>query len=227
MCTVSWLAGGDGYTLRCNRDEKRRRAPASSPRMQRTGGLRVIAPKDPEGGGTWISVNECGLSLCLLNGAPGGEGSVSRGLLVSGLAALPDGEAVAEAMAARDLQGRAAFTLLVLEPGSDGLAFEWDGQLLRRRQAVCSPLISSSFDPDGVRESRLRAFKREPDLERFHASHGERASAYSPCMHREDAETVSFSRIEVTKERVRFSYRGSAPCRPGLVETLEMVRRCQ
>src|ERR1041385_6022801 len=54
-------------------------------------------------------------------------------------------------------------------------------------------------------------------LYQFHASHGTgmdaTADAYSPCMHRDDAETVSFSWVVVTREEVRFLYSPSAPCR--------------
>ena len=46
----------------------------------------------------------------------------------------------------------------------------------------------------------------------FHTSHGAAPDAYSPCMHREDAGTVSFSWVVVTREEVRFLYSPSAPC---------------
>jgi uncharacterized protein with NRDE domain len=69
MCTVSWVQEPDGYHLLCNRDEKRSRAIALSPRIQARGWVRFIAPVDPGCGGTWITVNEFGVSACVLNGA--------------------------------------------------------------------------------------------------------------------------------------------------------------
>ena len=92
--------------------------------------------------------------------------------------------------------------------------------------AAQMPLTSSSFDSCGVRRFRLGEFARRAGmaarvdpalLYQFHASHGTAvdatADAYSPCMHREDAETVSFSWVVVTREEVRFLYSPSAPCR--------------
>ena len=46
----------------------------------------------------------------------------------------------------------------------------------------------------------------------YHASHHPSSGPYSPCMHRPDAETVSFSQIEVTPRRVRFHYVPHSPC---------------
>ena len=47
----------------------------------------------------------------------------------------------------------------------------------------------------------------------FHASHGAEASAYSACMHRPDAETVSFTRVKVTGSEVVVRYSPASPCR--------------
>ena len=49
-------------------------------------------------------------------------------------------------------------------------------------------------------------------LYRFHCSHGPGPDAYSPCMHRDDAETVSFSWVIVTRQETRFLYSPAAPC---------------
>ena len=83
------------------------------------------------------------------------------------------------------------------------------------------PLTSSSYDAEGVRRSRLNEFARQVGAARsfdpallywFHSSHGKAPDAYSTCMHREDAETVSFSWVVVSKEAVRFLYSPGAPC---------------
>ena len=46
----------------------------------------------------------------------------------------------------------------------------------------------------------------------FHRSHAPARSAYSTCMHRADAETVSFSWIQVTHQETDFCYTPGAPC---------------
>ncbi len=67
MCTVTWSTRADGYDLFFNRDEHRARGTAIGPLTHTRPGARVIAPLDPDGGGTWLAVNEHGLSHCLLN----------------------------------------------------------------------------------------------------------------------------------------------------------------
>jgi hypothetical protein len=56
----------------------------------------------------------------------------------------------------------------------------------------------------------------------FHRSHAGGPGAYSPCMHRRDAKTVSFSRITVTSSAVRFVYTPAAPCEDAPAE----MRQC-
>src|SRR5882724_8716006 len=90
MCTVSWIHQDDGYDLLCNRDELHTRKPALPPRVHERSDVRFIAPIDGDLGGSWIGVNEFGLSLCLLNRYQDGEQSAteskkSRGLLLAGL----------------------------------------------------------------------------------------------------------------------------------------------
>ena len=71
MCTVSWLRQSNGYQLFCNRDEKRTRRPSSGPQLLVRDGVRFLAPIDADFGGTWIAVNEFGLSLVLVNRGSG------------------------------------------------------------------------------------------------------------------------------------------------------------
>ena len=52
MCPVSWVHEEGGYQLLCNRDEKRTRAQAASPRIDVTEGVRFIAPVDADRGGS-------------------------------------------------------------------------------------------------------------------------------------------------------------------------------
>lgn len=70
MCTVTIIplsADQAGTRLACNRDESRRRAPALPPIVRSFGARRAILPIDPVSDGTWIAVNDAGLTLTLLN----------------------------------------------------------------------------------------------------------------------------------------------------------------
>ena len=224
MCTVSWIRDADGYELFCNRDEKRTRALALEPEITTQDGVRRIAPTDPHAGGTWIGANEFGITLCLLNG-PSLPGTFrSRGLILPELLSAGSLAQAAEGLLHRDLSWFAPFTLAILERGAKITVVTWDGQRKQVGPEVsCMPLISSSFDPEGVQAKRRWEFQRQLDaagrldttvLSAFHASHGAAPDAYSPCMHRPDAETVSFSRVKVSASRVEFRYSAGAPCRP-------------
>ena len=238
MCTVSWLHQDGGYQLLCNRDEKRDRPVAAGPRVNAQRGVRYLAPVDGKAGGTWIAANEFGVTVCLLNGAtnnvpPRHAPSLSRGLLLPELMAGESIRDVVRRLWEFDLTPFAPFTLAALEPGEHAGIVEWDG---REKSIVLSadpfmPLMSSSFDTEAVRAKRRQEWTRRlratgtvdaATLFSFHGSHSPRPGAYSPCMHRADAETVSFSWVRVTNSVVEFFYTPAAPCQwsPGQSETL-------
>jgi hypothetical protein len=97
---------------------------------------------------------------------------------------------------------------------------EWTG---RRRVVLVNgdahrPLTSSSYDAAGVRRRRAQYYGRFRDSRDpsrmlvYHASHLGGRNAYSPCMHRTDAQTVSFTAVEVANHRIDFLYQPGAPC---------------
>ena len=216
MCTVSWLHQPGGYHLLCNRDERRTRGIADPPRVFERAGADYIAPMDPDFGGAWIAVNEHGVSLCLLNG-PGRRGTQSRGLIIPDLIWARSIDDCVFLLQQSDLCPFAPFTLLMLEPGQPATVAAWDGMCLTIDPDARAPLTSSSYDPEGVRRERLREFARLNrgdigSLRRFHASHAGSSGAHGACMHRSDAETVSFSEVVVQDGRIRFDYLPAAPC---------------
>ena len=88
MCTISWLHEPDGHQLLCNRDEKHERLQALGPKVECREDLAFIAPIDRNYSGTWVAVNEYGVSLCLLNraGSPPAQ-SINCGAIIINLAA--------------------------------------------------------------------------------------------------------------------------------------------
>jgi hypothetical protein len=233
MCTVSWLHEEDGLHLLCNRDEKKSRRPAGGPGIHAHRGVRFIAPRDAERGGTWIAVNEFGLVLCLLN-APGPQATRTRGRVVWDLAAATGIEDASERLAAVDMSSTSAFTLAMVELRRPAIVARWNGFKLALGPAGHVPLTSSSFDSQAVCDARLRQFDRiagaagrfdAAALHAFHRSHEPEPGAYSTCMHRDDAETVSFSWITVGVSAIHFSYSPSAPCQLRPAETVRLARR--
>lgn len=219
MCTVTWLEEDCGYHLFCSRDEHRTRDPAHLPRVFERDGVHWIAPVDAEHGGSWISVNEFGIGLCLLNGGPG-NGEVSRGEIVMDHAAYTDRLEIVERVGSADLRCYAPFSLTILEPGVPAILIEWDGResALFGNANPFLPLASSSLDRMGARRERSGLFRKlrpacVADHLAFHASHLPEPGPYSPCMHRDDAHTVSFSHVEVAAGAVAMTYYPEPLCR--------------
>jgi hypothetical protein len=193
-----------------------------APAMKQIGGTRYIAPLDADFGGTWIAVNEWGLAVCLLNGNGPRNGARSRGLIIPQLIWTRSADDALFLLRQQSLASFAAFTALILEPGRSAAVASWNGARLDVNDSadLLAPLISSSFDADGVQQIRRAEFSRRVGantgdtarLYSFHSSHSSGPDAYSPCMHRHDAETVSFSWIVVTGREIRFTYSPAAPC---------------
>jgi hypothetical protein len=210
--------------LLCNRDEKLTRKSALEPRLAIRNGTRFLAPVDGDFGGTWIATNEFGVSVCLLNGANLTDAEIhapaprrSRGLLPLDLIPEPSVPVICDRLRATDLSAYAAFTLAALEPGHPVAVLEWDGskKTLLFEEADRFMLTSSSFDSEEVRRRRREEYSRVhsgDELFALHRSHTPARNAYSTCMHRPDAQTVSFSWIRVSKLVATFYYTPAAPC---------------
>jgi hypothetical protein len=242
MCTVSWIHRTGGYELFCNRDEKRTRPIALPPKLQSRAGVRFLTPVDPQSGGTWIAVNQFGISICLLNGYPTHKPSIaptqpvtSRGLIpVQLIAAASTSECILQ-LQQLVLAPFAPFTLLVLQPDKPAIITTWDGRRIAVEHPTDPPLplTSSSFESHRVSIARRQQFivrlrragRVSPTLlHEFHRSHGEPHNAYSSCMHRADSETVSFSRVIVDRNRIGFLYSPGPPCRSVATQEVALGR---
>ena len=67
MSTVTWRRIPSGYQVFFNRDELRAREAALPPAPAELNGVRYLAPRESADGGTWLAVNERGLTLGLLD----------------------------------------------------------------------------------------------------------------------------------------------------------------
>jgi len=226
MCSVSWLVDRNGYQVFFNRDEQKSRALALPPQQLNIDGVEVLMPIDPQGMGSWISLNEYGLSLCLLNNyqgiVPDGE-LVSRGLLLRQLASNYSVHGVIHAFKQLELRQFAPFSLLVFDPELTPelravMALEWDGTQ-SRIHATDSPLFSSGVDLVAVRDYRLSIYQHltseemsEEQLLKFHTQHHPEYLHMSTCMHRKDAHTVSFTHLAVTSDDTSMAYVAGCPC---------------
>ncbi len=240
MCTVSWLADHDGYRLLFNRDEKRTRGLAQSPQIYLRDHVQFVAPIDADGGGTWLATNEYGLTVCLLNAYPNqgmrnAPASESRGKIPIYLAAARSLDDVDEQINRIDLRSFAPFQLLAMEPDRPPWFFEWTGSKLACEYNADwrMPITSSSFQTAVVEAARRAVLDDQigsksrltrAALERYHAGHNPSPSATSVCMHRPDAQTVSFSRVTVSSNQVRLDYSPDSPCRAAALTTVGLER---
>jgi hypothetical protein len=228
---LTWHDEPGGYRMFFNRDERRERKPATPPAVLRRGDTRFVAPLDGDFGGTWIAVNEFGLSVCLLNGfPPAGAVTVpdrhdytSRGQLTLTLIESPTAQRAAGLLREIELEPYRPFVLFVIEPGDGGVLAEWSGSSLQIADGrPLQPIVSSSFFTEEVRRNRVAVFGQlqeqsgapsSPALHlAYHRSHLPDRGPHSPCMHRPDASTVSFAHIHVTETAVCFDYVPGSPC---------------
>ncbi len=215
MCTMTWQRDENGYEVFFNRDELKTRSRALPPELQSTEeGVRYLAPIDPDAGGTWMLVNEYGVTVSLLNrwheGASDEAGvkSKSRGQLVLSFANAKCASDVIEQLKKTDCSRFKPFTLVVLDK-LEMQAQAWNGEFLLI-EVTAAPLTSSSYCFSEVRRARCDRYtllvKHDPaSLQDYHASH-EEPSAYTVRMNRPDAQTWSRTRLSVGSEDISWQY---------------------
>jgi len=173
VCTVAFVpTGGGGYLLGHNRDESRRRARGTPPSRFRRGGRAFLAPRDPQGGGTWIGTNDAGTTLCLLNAAETHSARlpqepVSRGRVLWDLLHLDSAGAVGDLLAGQAFRLRdvRAFHLVVAvrgrrRSGARIARFRWNGaRLSMDRHEGPSLFVSSGLDQAGAERERRRSWR--------------------------------------------------------------------
>lgn len=225
MCTVTWRRERDTYEVFFNRDERRNRAPARPPEVRASGPIRYVAPLDPQGGGTWLAANEHGVTAGLLNyyereAVATPARPLSRGLLIPDLMAYASARELSAQASAR-ADGRFAPFLLLAFAADGAWQVRWDGDRVESRALGDDdrPVSTSSFDTARVLERRRARWREAADggdlsaeaLERYHRSTDAEGGPYSVCMTRDDARTVSFSRVRVTPLAVVFVYEARGP----------------
>jgi len=227
MCTVTFIARKHGYALGMNRDEQLARAPGRPPAQRIVNGCTILSPSEP-GGGTWLALNDRGVTFALINwyaitARVKGE-TVSRGRVVNAVcAASPPGLAEA-ALAQMPLQRINPFRLIGIFPASGEIAeWRWDLHRLVRKNHRWADRqwISSGFDEPSAQRIRSRVFRaalkqasagRLDWLRRLHRSHWPQPGPFSTCMHRADAATVSYTEVAASPRQARMGYQAGPPC---------------
>lgn len=235
MCTLSWFCKKSGYELFFNRDERNSRSRAQPPIQQQHSGVHYISPTDTDAGGTWIACNQFGVTVCLLNYYQFEQTKIkkdwiSRGEIVRLFATTQNLINAEVSFKNLDLSKYQAFRLFMIEPRGENRLFIWNGKQLQIEANIKGPKSSSSVNTQQVKASRYHLFddlnliesKSTNDFLAYHSSHEPSQSAESVCMHRDDANTVSMSHINVDDENANFAYIDGPPCSNSSKETVNL-----
>ncbi|MBI5864223.1 MAG: NRDE family protein [Planctomycetes bacterium] len=238
VCTVTAfnLRDSEGkrlFRVACNRDEQRIRPPSLPPRVREFNGCRAVTPIDQPSGGTWIAANQRGVILVLLNANPSPDMEIptnvwrrkSRGIIIPSLIDAADVGQIADRIAAGAISARShpPFRLIAM----DGRGYvEARSDALRLRLTDCrqndSPLFftSSGLGDQVVDRPRrglfLEMFRAcEPASpsrqDEFHRHQWPDRQDLSVRMSRDDAQTVSYSVVELADREVVMHYQLGGP----------------
>jgi len=230
MCTVSFIARKNGYALAMNRDEKLARVAGLPPKLRLVAGRKILCPSEP-GGGTWIALNDAGITFALINWyaitARVKANSISRGEVVNAVSATISAAAAAVILEALPLRRMNAFRLIgIFSATQEIVQWQWDLKKLvqKNHRWQTQQWISSGFDEPTAQRLRSKTFRRALKqksagtidwLRRLHRSHSPEAGPFSICMHRGDAATVSYTEAVVLSGKTVMRYCPAAPCRDG------------
>ena len=225
MCTLSFLPKNDGYIVAMNRDEQLSRLIALPPAIHASARSKAIYPLDVEGG-TWIAVTESGTTWALLNrnSTLADTKKCSRGEII--LAALQSANELkaVEELKSQILDEVLPFRLVMLsETTKQVREWIWDGHGIA---SIPHPWqghhwFSSGQSDELASEIRGRTFAESCAnpaadsiewLREMHRSHAPERGAFSVCVHRPDARTVSYTEVLVSRRKAIMRYIPGAPC---------------
>lgn len=227
MCTVTLIARRHGYALGMNRDEQRTRVAARPPSRQPCGERTALSPAEPSGG-TWVGVNDSGITFALINWyaepARVSGKTVSRGQIPRTALATDTPDETHAALSRLPLPRVNPFRLIGVFPATHTIVeWRWNLRELTRRNHPwqTATWISSGHDEPGAQVTRGKIFcaaLRQSSagsaewLRRLHRSHRPERGPYSHCMHRAEAATVSYTEVLVTPVAATMRYTPGPPC---------------
>jgi hypothetical protein len=226
MCTLTLIAEDNAYRLAMNRDETVARGAGSAPKIHQFDGIQAISPDDGFGG-TWIGVNEYGISLALLNwNEPSPRVNMefqSRGQVIP---ALIHAQSMQELLAASDvlnLERMRPFRMVGVFPAEPAIReLRWNSQhleIVAHRWEAQHWFSSGLSDEQAkrLRSASCGSAEKEADagssawLRRLHASH-DGGPAFGLCVHRAEVQTLSYTEIACSPQRVVMQHFLGNPC---------------
>ena len=219
MCTVTYIPTPEGCIITSNRDEKITRERALSPQEYLIEGKKIIFPKDPKAGGSWVAHTETKI-IVLLNGAqekhiPKLKYRKSRGLIVVEIAGANNSLAFWKTI---DLTEVEPFTIVLFE-NSKLFQLQWN-EIKKSQQelAVSENHIwsSSTLYSKEIRTERAKWFTNfmlknanptAKDILNFHQFTESDNSEFGLQINRNNLlKTISITQCFVSKNKIQMSY---------------------
>ncbi|HKI44549.1 MAG TPA: NRDE family protein [Balneolales bacterium] len=232
MCTVTFYPISDNhYYLSMNRDEARTRSRARPPEPGTSGTVSYVRPIDGDKGGTWIGVNQHGLSLCIMNWhsvkQPIGDSNefISRGWIIPNLMDSINLEDCDHQLKQLSLDKTKPFRLLGIQPSPlAAKEWSWDMHELHVRNLPVKQNIwtSSGWKPDHVHNTRKRVFDKfwhhhdlidVGNIQTLHATQLPEPGPLAISMSHPKAMTVSNTIIELTPTETIMHYLDGFPAK--------------
>ena len=241
MCTfITAVAPGEqpGLFVVFNRDEMLDR-PSAPPELMRREGMRILAPRDLEAGGSWLGLNERGVFAALTNrfGLTSMDHHRSRGLVVFDALQF-DGAAEAVQMLREMDPGRHnGFHLLVADE-EDGFVVWNDTQRLRSKRLDSGIHVFTERSFGAGESRRLNELQQRVDklegwtdetvakLVGWMRQHCEGEPLESTCVHlpQRNYGTRSSTIVQLGPKR-RFAHAEGPPCQTEYGEYDELLER--
>jgi hypothetical protein len=216
---VTYLPVRRGFILTHNRDEHYSRSPQTLSREE-IHKKKLIFPKDPDSGGSWIGVSELGSVACILNGAFHNHLRKppyrrSRGLVLMDYF---ENEDILGFSQGYDFKGIEPFTMVAIESGAP-YEIRWDGldvHFLVLDENAEHFWSSATLYPKDIREQRRDFFDNWLSLKRsftadeilhLHYKGGVGNPKYDFVMNRDGkVQTVSITQIIYEKNTCEMRY---------------------
>ncbi len=242
MCTVTFFptpgqaespdTARQGFRMLASRDELHQRPAALPPEIQTHGPRRAAYPLDPSGGGTWVAVNDAGLTATLLNynlpePPAKSPGLRSRGQLIPAVLHLDNATEAMQCLESQVTPGQQLPFRLVLADREAVCVMRCDMQAYTVEH-LGGPGARPWFTSSGLGDHRVqppRAALYDQMLAglsdeaayhaqaAFHEHRWDHQPELSVNMHRADARTVSLTTV-VVGDTVSLTYHPAGPTDP-------------
>jgi hypothetical protein len=219
MCTVTFIPTKEGCIITSNRDEKITRERALPPTEYHIEGKKIIFPKDPKAGGTWVAHSETKI-VVLLNGAqekhiPKSNYRKSRGLVVLELISA---ENSLEYWKTADLTDIEPFTIVLYE-NNKLVQLQWN-EVEKTEKVIDEKQFhiwsSSTLYSKEIRKQRKVWFtnfikeNNQPSSEEilhFHQFTESENKEFGLQINRNDVlKTISITQCKVTQDKIEMRY---------------------